>query len=148
MISPVDTPCFLPSNEVAKHGAPLVGRERALMPASVVVVSTPEHRAERLAKLNLKEEHFRNAIIAGENARSICTGNHPALYRGMKAWGEGTRTLRDETAGLGTSPTKRRALQRHSTGTWGLLSSSLPVTRRPASTVIPSRPKRSTVRGH
>jgi len=71
------------------------------MPASVVVVSTPEHRAERLAKLNLKEEHFRNAIIAGENARSICTGNHPALYRGMKAWGEGTRTLRDETARSG-----------------------------------------------
>jgi len=71
------------------------------MPASVVVVSTPEHRAERLAKLNLKEEHFRNAIIAGENARSICTGNHPALYRGMKAWGEATRTLRDETARSG-----------------------------------------------
>jgi len=64
----------------------------------------PEDKRRRLAELGLSEEGLRRALSEGLLARLNCTENHPPAYRGMVAWGESVRALRDELAPQGWVP--------------------------------------------
>jgi hypothetical protein len=64
----------------------------------------PRDKHERLAELEVTEEILRRALGEGLLARLNCTESHPPAYRGMVAWGESVRALRDELAALGWLP--------------------------------------------
>jgi hypothetical protein len=49
----------------------------------------------RLTELGIEEEQLRNAVERGFIAFISCTANHPRLVRGIWAWGETVRALRD-----------------------------------------------------
>lgn len=55
----------------------------------------------RLADLGLTYEIIRDAILAGELARSSCTANDPPTIPGTLAWGRTTRRFREDTVLLG-----------------------------------------------
>jgi hypothetical protein len=64
----------------------------------------PEDTHARLAELDVDEEILRRALGEGLMARLNCTENHPPAYRGMVAWGESVRSLRDGLAPFGWVP--------------------------------------------
>lgn len=56
---------------------------------------------QRLAQLGLEEERLLDAVRQGYVAFISCTQNHPPLIRGIWAWGETVRALRDYVLPLG-----------------------------------------------
>jgi hypothetical protein len=72
------------------------------MDAHSATIPTDKHA--RLAELELTEEVLRRALGEGLLARLNCTEHHPPAYRGMVAWGESVRALRDGLATFGWAP--------------------------------------------
>jgi len=68
---------------------------------NVKVWSDPIGRPSRLAELGLTEEILLQAVGQGKAAWANCTENHPALYRGIVAWGEPIRSLRENLIPVG-----------------------------------------------
>jgi len=62
---------------------------------SANVVSEPIERRNRLAELGLEEEGLRQCVARGQSAWADCTPNHPAIFKGMSAWGETTCAVRE-----------------------------------------------------
>lgn len=61
----------------------------------------PERVEERLAELGLGQELLLQSVRYGQLAFSSCTANHPPLIRGVWAWGETVRGLREALIPLG-----------------------------------------------
>jgi len=57
----------------------------------------------RLDELHLTPEILRDAILAGELARSSCTENDPPAFPGQSAWAITTRSLREQLLSRGWS---------------------------------------------
>jgi hypothetical protein len=55
----------------------------------------------RLTELGLSQELLLNSVGIGQLAFSSCTDNHPPLIRGVWAWGETVRGLREALIPLG-----------------------------------------------
>jgi hypothetical protein len=56
---------------------------------------------DRLSALGLSADLLRDAILAGELARSSCTDNDPPALGGILGWGRTVRALRERTITLG-----------------------------------------------
>lgn len=65
------------------------------------VWSDPIGRPSRLKQLGLTEAVLRLAVEEGQSAWANCTINHPPLHRGIVAWGEPIRSLRENLIPLG-----------------------------------------------
>jgi hypothetical protein len=61
----------------------------------------PIGRPSRLKQLGLTEGVLLLAVEEGQAAWANCTMNHPPLYRGIVAWGEPIRSLRESLIPLG-----------------------------------------------
>ena len=56
----------------------------------------PEQKVDkRLEELGLDQKELREAVRQGQFAFSNCTENHPPIVRGLYAWGETVRALRE-----------------------------------------------------
>ncbi len=56
---------------------------------------------DSLSQLNLSIEILRDAILAGETARDMCTANDPLNAAGFDAWARSIRSLRERLITLG-----------------------------------------------
>jgi hypothetical protein len=65
------------------------------------LIKDPIRANQRLRELGLTREILRNAVTAGQLAHLSCTANHPPLMRGVYAWGETIRSLREQLAPVG-----------------------------------------------
>jgi hypothetical protein len=59
------------------------------------VVFEPFECRNRLAELGLDEDGLIQCVERGQSAWAECTPNHPAIYKGLCAWGETTCGLRE-----------------------------------------------------
>jgi hypothetical protein len=64
-----------------------------MKPANVVF--KPIERRNRLAELGLEEDGLQQCVARGQSAWADCTPNHPAIFKGMSAWGETTCAVRE-----------------------------------------------------
>lgn len=64
----------------------------------VAVWEEPDDVARQLAALGLVVKDVQDPVIRAVMARNFCTPDHPRIYLGMTAWGEGNAALR---GGLG-----------------------------------------------
>jgi len=65
------------------------------------VVFQQEAATTRLSELGLTEETLREAVLAGELARSSCSANDPSALPGLLAWGRTTRAMRERLIPFG-----------------------------------------------
>jgi hypothetical protein len=68
---------------------------------SPAIVESPRELADRLEQLGLTSEVLREAVAAGNVARSTCTADDPATAPGYFAWARATRFLRESLASAG-----------------------------------------------
>lgn len=71
------------------------------MLAIPVVRSEPYDVDFRLAQLGLSSAILRDALLAGELARSTCTANDPPAFAGFTFWGVTVRSVREHLIPLG-----------------------------------------------
>jgi hypothetical protein len=65
------------------------------------IIHQQEAAVDRLGVVGLTIEIIREAVLAGELARSSCTRNDPPALAGLLGWGRTTRGLRERTIPLG-----------------------------------------------
>jgi len=65
------------------------------------VVHQQQAAVDRLGAIGLTADIIRDAVMAGELARSSCTRNDPPALAGLLGWGRTTRGLRERTIPLG-----------------------------------------------
>lgn len=65
------------------------------------IVHAEQAATDRLAALGLTPQLLRDALLAGELARSSCTENDPPALGGILGWARTTRGLREQTAPIG-----------------------------------------------
>lgn len=65
------------------------------------LIKDPVLADQRLRELGLTKDILLQAVSAGQLAHMSCTENHPPLMRGVYAWGETVRSLREQLAPAG-----------------------------------------------
>jgi hypothetical protein len=70
---------------------------------TTVIRRTPIEVTDALAALGLTFEILRDAILAGETARDMCTANDPPSAAGFDAWARTVKRLREQLIVLGWS---------------------------------------------